>query len=202
MVSAAAVQTAIAGRWSFDDPVIEYESRSVAIVCVGFEDAGPDDSDRQRLKELVGAGDGFLVDVVWPDFLIVFATMSEALALTRALHEHFAQCIRIGVNYSESLATPEGRPGDGAHFARHLMARCEPGGIAASAVTGNHITSTMTAAELDRDEPRSRWYIVAGALQLSILLAYFLAWWYGIYWKAGIIALTGSFTCWPEWLCR
>ncbi len=205
MVTAAIAQQVIAGRWSFDDPAITptitYDNLSVAIVCVGFEDTTSGD-DKRRLDAYARTHDGLTIDVAWSASLIVFQSMVAAVSFANVLHDAFKRRIRIGVNYSETLATPDGVLAAGAHFAKTLMAQSEPGGISISAIVDDKITSTMKAVEFERPEPRQLRHIIFGAIQLSVLLGYFLMWWYGIYWKTSIIAIGGSYTCWPEWLCR
>jgi len=201
MVTAAIAQQVIAGRWSLDNPVITYDNLSVAIVCVGFEDATSED-DKRRLHEYAHTHDGLTIDVLWSDSLIVFQSMIEAVSFTHVLHDAFKRRIRIGVNYSETLATPDGVLATGADFAKTLMAQSEPGGISISAIVADKITSTMKAVEFERPEPRHRRHIFFGAIQLSVLLGYFLIWCYAIYWKTSVIAIGGSYTCWPEWLCH
>ena len=203
MTSASAVQTAISGSWSFADPAIEYESRTVALVCIGFADDDPQTDDETHwLRQRCQSGGGIVIDATWQDHLIVFESMTEALAFTKPIQERFGRRLRIGVNLSESIAASNGEPGTGALFARKLMSQSEFGGMRLSAVVADQMTSVLNATDVETEERPSRWHIVVGALQLSVLLGYFLTWWYGIYWKTSIIAFSGSYTCWPEWLCR
>jgi hypothetical protein len=203
MATALAVQKALAGHNWGNDPDIDYENRLAAIACVAIEDLPPglENGDLQWLGNQVRRFDGVFVDAPWPAHLVVFANMMDAMNWASGLQKHFAVRTRIGVNLAEFLATPEGRPDAASLFARNLMEQSEPGGMCVSAVVEERMTSRLRAADFET-KSRITWFTVfLFVLQVSGLLAYFLAWYYGIFWKTSTFAKTGSYVCWPQWLC-
>jgi len=203
MAMAAAVEEEFAGRLWGNDPDIDYEYRMVAITCVGLVDAAPNQetADTLWLRQQVQAHGGIFVDSDRPALLMVFQTLIEATACLRRLHKHFGRRIRTGVNLAEFLATPNGRPGGGSDFAMALMDQCEPGGMCMSAVVEARLTSRMRADDFDAVERGGWWAKALFAIQLGALLAYFLGWYYGIYWRIESFVEHGGYPCWPQWLC-
>ena len=153
------------------------------------------------MKEEIRTRGGAWVDVPWSCFLAVFLRLVDAVGWARDVRSRLKERVRIGVNLDEFRVGPDGDPGAGAAFAMRLMEQSELGGICISAVIGDQMTSRISGGDEGRRQEGFIRRLFFAALQLAALLAYFLGFFYLIYWTKLQFAVHGSFPCLPQWLC-
>lgn len=150
------------------------------------------------IDDLLAGHGGGLVAVAPEGRVLAFPRLQEASAFAAALH----LAARRGGGPRPAVGINLGRAGNAADvaFAHALRRRAGPGETLISAVTGDRLTSRVRA-EGPNEPPGWRGWILP-AIGLTGFLGYFFGWFYAIYWKLEAYASTGSFPCWPGWLCR
>lgn len=110
--------------------------------------------------------------------------------------------LKIGINLCHLAPGDAAAGSKGVAYARRLRDMAEPGGLCASAVIGDRLTTRRTAAQMLEVDDGS--HMAAATLQYTVLLGYFALWMGLIAWRAVHYAMEGSAPCWmpAQWLCN
>jgi len=170
----------------------------IAILSLSPETASSD------IAELLRCHGGVLAALQADGAVLTFPRLQEAAIFARALQTAARAGAgprpAVGINLGAPRLAADGQGGTDVAFAHALRRRAAPGEILISAVTGDRLTSRIRA-EGPNEPPGWRGWILP-TIGLAGFLGYFFGWFYAIYWKLEGYATTGSFACWPEWLCR
>ena len=84
-------------------------------------------------------------------------------------------------------------------MARRLGNQARPGEVLNS--TPSSTTGRNDGLSIPAWRERRGYVLAAAALQVGLLIVYFLFWYGLITWKSNIIAVHDQFSCRPAWLC-
>ena len=163
--------------------------------------AAPDRYREVMLSEIKRCR-GRVVDAGTDSVLAEFRSMTDAVNCCVEIRQQLARYDleppRIGVTWDDAAQARLATAGQGQVAAERLRMEAQPGEMLVRPTFSPVPTIRIGA----RDEPagRRRSHFVFAALQLSLLLAYFLIWYGLITVKTVNIALYGSF-CWPKFMC-
>lgn len=164
--------------------------------------AAPDSYREVMLSEIKRCR-GRVVDAGADSLLAEFRSMTDAVNCCVEIRQQLARYDleppRIGVTWDDAAQARLATAGQGQVAAERLRMEAQPGEMLVRPTFSPFPTIKIGA----RDKPagRRRSHVLAfAALQLSLLLVFFLIWYGLITLKTINIARYGSF-CWPEFLC-